>query len=62
MANRHLGRAGAFWQDDYWDTYIRNDRHLESTIAYVENNAVKAGLVDAPESWPWGSARFRRNS
>jgi REP element-mobilizing transposase RayT len=61
MANRHLSCAGAFWQDDYWDTYIRNDRHLESTIAYVENNAVKAGLVDAPESWRWGSARFRRN-
>jgi REP element-mobilizing transposase RayT len=29
MANRHLGRSGPFWQDDYWDTYIRNERHFE---------------------------------
>jgi REP element-mobilizing transposase RayT len=45
MANRALGRSGSFWQDDYWDTYIRNERHLASTIAYIENNPVKAGLV-----------------
>jgi len=60
MANRQLGRSGAFWQDDYWDTYIRNERHLESTIAYIENNPVKAGLVTEPADWPWGHARLRR--
>jgi REP element-mobilizing transposase RayT len=59
MANRHLGREGAFWQEDYWDTYIRNGRHFESTLAYIENNPVKAGLVETPEQWPWGSARLR---
>ncbi len=59
VANRQLGREGAFWQDDYWDTYIRNERHFESTVAYIENNPVKAGLVDQPESWKWGSARLR---
>jgi putative transposase len=58
-ANRQLGREGAFWQDDYWDTYIRNERHFESTLAYIENNPVKAGLVDVPEHWAWGSARLR---
>ena len=45
MANRVLGRSGPFWQDDYWDTYIRNERHFESTVAYIENNPVKAGLA-----------------
>ena len=62
MANRQLGRSGAFWQDDYWDTFIRNERHLESTIAYIENNPVKAGLVTDPTDWPWGHARLRRAS
>jgi putative transposase len=45
MANRVLGRSGPFWQDDYWDTYICNERHLEPTISYIENNAVKAGRL-----------------
>jgi len=59
MANRHLRRSGPFWQDDYWDTYIRNERHFLSTISYIEHNAVKAGLVSDPASWPWCHARFR---
>ena len=59
MANRHLGRTGTFWQDDYWDTYIRNERHYESTVPYIENNPVNAGLVKTPAGWGWGHARLR---
>jgi putative transposase len=60
MANRALQRLGPFWQDDYWDTYIRNERHFESTISYIENNPVKAGLAKEPADWPWGHARLKR--
>jgi REP element-mobilizing transposase RayT len=60
MANRVLGRSGPFWQDDYWDTYIRNERHFESTVSYIMNNPVKAGLVGEPAAWPWGHARLMR--
>lgn len=59
MANRQLGRTGTFWQDDYWDTYIRNERHYESTMAHIENNPVKAGLAKTPSEWAWGHARLR---
>ena len=59
MANRALGRSGPFWQDDYWDTYIRNERHFESTISYIMNNPVKAGLAQEPADWPWGHARLQ---
>jgi REP element-mobilizing transposase RayT len=58
MANRVLGRSGSFWQDDYWDTYIRNEQHLQSTMAYIESNPVKAGLAAEASDWAWGSARF----
>jgi len=57
MANRALGRSGPFWQDDYWDTYIRSERHFVSTVSYIENNPVKAGLAKHPADWPWGHAR-----
>ncbi|HKV14778.1 MAG TPA: transposase [Reyranella sp.] len=59
MANRHLQRSGPFWQDDYWDTYIRNERHFLSTLNYIENNAVKAGLVKQAAHWPWCDVHFR---
>jgi putative transposase len=26
-ANVLLGRTGAFWQEDYWDTHIRDEAH-----------------------------------
>ena len=61
-ANRVIGRSGPFWQDDYWDTYIRDERHFESTIGYIENNPVKAGLIDSPAEWPWSHLRHRASA
>jgi REP element-mobilizing transposase RayT len=55
-ANAHLGRAGSFWEADYFDRYMRNEKHLLQTIEYVEHNPVKAGLVDVPTAWRWSSA------
>ena len=28
-ANMRLGRSGAFWHADYFDRYMRNEKHLE---------------------------------
>lgn len=58
-ANRFLGREGRFWQADYWDTYMRDEEHKTETIAYIESNPSRAGLVLNPKAWPWSSARFR---
>jgi REP element-mobilizing transposase RayT len=58
-ANLLVGRAGAFWHDDYFGRYMRDERHLAQTIHYVEQNPVKARLVDAAERWVWSSARYR---
>jgi REP element-mobilizing transposase RayT len=58
-ANRLLGRRGAFWQADYWDTFMRNNEHELETRNYIENNPAKAGLVLGPKAWPWSSARIR---
>jgi putative transposase len=56
-ANKHLGRTGMpFWQDESYDHWIRSAEELHDVIAYVEDNPVKAGLVDVKEQWPWSSA------
>jgi type I restriction enzyme R subunit/putative DNA methylase len=46
------------WQRDYWDRFMRNDRHFLTAKHYIENNPVEAGLCTAAEEWGWGSARF----
>ena len=58
-ANALLGRKGAFWFPDYFDRFIRDERHLSSAIAYIHDNPVKAGLVIEPAAWPFTSARIR---
>ena len=50
-AERHV------WQPDYYDRFIRNERHFAAAVEYVHQNPVKAGLVEQAEAWPWGSAR-----
>ncbi|MFZ1699993.1 MAG: transposase [Pyrinomonadaceae bacterium] len=58
-ANRVLNRKGKFWAKEYFDRYIRDSRHFASTIAYIENNPVKARQCDSPEQWPYSSAYFK---
>jgi len=58
-ANKILRQAGAFWTEDYFDTYMRDAAHELMVRRYIENNPVKALLVREPKEWPWSSARFR---
>jgi type I restriction enzyme R subunit/putative DNA methylase len=41
------------WDREYWDRFIRDERHLYSAREYIHNNPVKAGLVQCPEEWEW---------
>ena len=58
-SNKILGRDGAFWQREYWDTYMRDTEQTFKAVKYIENNPVKSKLVREPREWPWSSARFR---
>jgi putative DNA methylase len=58
-ANKILRRHGQFWIEDYFDRYVRDEKHLVSAIAYIESNPVKARLCKKPEDWPFSSAWFR---
>jgi len=41
--------------EEYFDRYIRDEKHLETVINYIDNNPVKAGLVDEAHKLPWCS-------
>jgi hypothetical protein len=40
---------------EYWDRFIRDEKHLAAVIDYIHDNPVKAGLCDQPEKWRWSS-------
>ena len=61
FTGRHLKqrmRAGStsVWSREYWDRWMRDERHFRQTVAYVERNPVAAGLVAREQDWPWSSA------
>jgi REP element-mobilizing transposase RayT len=47
-----------FWMPDYWDRYIRDERHFSKVVHYIHQNPVAAGLCQKAEDWLWSSARF----
>ena len=55
-----VGRSmgSQLWQREYWDRYIRDERHFQSARVYIENNPVSAGLAKIPTGWPWSSAGY----
>ncbi|MFH1562703.1 MAG: transposase [Nitrospirota bacterium] len=42
--NKSLSVKGAFWQEDYWDRMIRNERHFKKCWDYIRMNPLKARL------------------
>jgi hypothetical protein len=60
QCNIILGKAGAFWQREPYDHWVRSPEELERILLYIEGNPVKAGLVKEPEEWRFSSARDRK--
>ena len=42
--NKLLGRSGNFWQRDFFDRLIRDEKHFANVVRYVRRNPEKAGL------------------
>jgi len=43
----------ALWQENYWDTTLRNASHAGERWEYIRQNPVRAGLVANADDWPW---------
>ncbi|MCE9613669.1 MAG: hypothetical protein K8T26_05290 [Lentisphaerae bacterium] len=48
---------GAF-QEDCWDTQMRDRGHYEEKLAYVRRNPERKGLVRRGEQWPYRGKVF----
>jgi REP element-mobilizing transposase RayT len=56
QANQILGRNGTFWMAEYFDRFVRDEKHLRTAIEYVHQNPARAGLVKDPCDWQFSSA------
>ena len=52
-------RGRAFWQDESYDHWSRDEDEMIRIIDYIENNPVAAGLCRRAEEWLWSSGRRR---
>ncbi|MBI2788036.1 MAG: transposase [Elusimicrobia bacterium] len=57
MFNRRHDRTGHLFQARYKAVLCLDDRYLAGLIPYIHMNPVRAGLVGAPQDWPWSSFR-----
>jgi REP element-mobilizing transposase RayT len=48
-----VGISRAIWQSEYFDRYLRSAENYSQKWDYVEQNAVRAGLVKCVEDWPY---------
>ena len=57
VSSRQIAAALAIpppvWQGDYFDRYLRSSESYSEKWDYVELNAVRAGLVQRVEDWPY---------
>jgi REP element-mobilizing transposase RayT len=45
--NKLLGRSGSFWQRDYFDRLVRDEKHFANCVRYIRRNPAKAHLSKA---------------
>ena len=50
------------WQREFWDRFIRDEKHFKKAVEYIHMNPVTAGLVSKPEKWKFSSMKEFKDS
>ncbi len=56
--NRTHHRTGSLWEGRFRSSIVDSDAYLFRCHRYIELNPVRAGMVPAPEQYPWSSHGF----
>jgi len=59
-AKKELGYPGEGWQRGFSEVRITDRQSFLNHREYIEQNPVKAKLVDSPEKYPYGSAFLKK--
>ncbi|MDE0012514.1 MAG: transposase [Candidatus Poribacteria bacterium] len=56
--NKCLSRRGKFWQTEYRDWGIRDEKSLNNMIRYCYANPVRKGLVKSARDYPYWRCKY----
>ena len=56
--NKSLSRQGRFWQAEYRDWGIRDEKALNNIIRYAYENPVRKGLVERARDYPYWRCKY----
>ncbi len=56
--NQKYKRSGHLFQERFYSSLIDTEFYFWAVSAYIDLNAVRAGLVKKPEDYQWGSYQF----
>ena len=52
--NKEHNRKGTLWEERFWSCLLEDSsKTLTSVAAYIDRNAVRAGIVERPENYRW---------
>ena len=52
--NKEHNRKGTLWEERFWSCLLEDSAEtLTSVAAYIDRNAVRAGIVERPEDYRW---------
>ena len=57
--NKLESRSGSLWNGRFKASPIQEEQYLLNCFRYIELNPVRAGMVRAPQDYPWSSYRER---
>lgn len=55
--NLHKERKGHVWLDRYKSIPVESDRYALALMRYINQNPLRAQMVDRPEQWKWSAYR-----
>jgi putative transposase len=58
--NHKYGETGHLWGDRFFSREIIDDEDFITVYNYIDQNPVKAGIVEHPEDWSWGGLHHHR--
>lgn len=53
--NDRYTRTGTLWEGRFRATVVQSQRYLLACARYIEENPVRAGMVETPLQYPWSS-------
>lgn len=56
--NAEYKRSGTLWEGRYKSCLIDSDSYLLTCYRYIEENPVRAGMINSPEQYSWSSYRY----